>query len=261
MTRDDLLAIVERSPIAAAARDRDAWVGAFTADGTVEDPVGSRPHRGRRALERFYDTFIGPRDITFHPDVDVVSGHTVMRDLDLEVGMSPTVTMRIPAYLRYDVDTDTMRIARLQAHWELPSMAWQFARSGPAAVPVGLRLGRSLLGNQGPTGAAGFLKGAASVGNRGKRHVIGLLQDARAGNELAVRRRLGDRAVVTSGDDSRLGTSELAATLAGARWQKVIAAGRTVTVGLDHDGRRSVLLAQLGTRPTTIARLRLFGDR
>ena len=56
------------------AHDRDGWVGLFTADGVVEDPVGSRPHRGRAEIERFYDTFIGPRDITFHRDADVVVG-------------------------------------------------------------------------------------------------------------------------------------------------------------------------------------------
>ncbi|WP_428339317.1 hypothetical protein [Mycobacterium sp.] len=39
-----LLAAVERSPAAAAAHDRRGWVGLFTDDGRVEDPVGSRPH-------------------------------------------------------------------------------------------------------------------------------------------------------------------------------------------------------------------------
>ncbi|HEX2213131.1 MAG TPA: ketosteroid isomerase family protein, partial [Mycobacterium sp.] len=102
----DALAAVERSPAAFTAHDRDAWVGAFTFDGVVEDPVGSQPHRGRTALGRFYDTFIGPREITFHRDVDIVVGSTVIRDLELEVAMSAGVTMRIPAYLRYDLAGD-----------------------------------------------------------------------------------------------------------------------------------------------------------
>ncbi len=29
-------------------------------------------------------TFIGPRDITFHRDLDIVSGTVVLRDLELE---------------------------------------------------------------------------------------------------------------------------------------------------------------------------------
>ena len=39
-TRADMLATAERSPAAAGARDRKAWVGLFTSDGRVEDPVG-----------------------------------------------------------------------------------------------------------------------------------------------------------------------------------------------------------------------------
>ncbi len=68
--RAALLAAVERSPDAAAARDRAGWVGLFTADGRIEDPVGSRPHVGHAQIGRFFDTFIGPRDITFHRDLD-----------------------------------------------------------------------------------------------------------------------------------------------------------------------------------------------
>ncbi|HEY9303078.1 MAG TPA: ketosteroid isomerase family protein, partial [Mycobacterium sp.] len=84
-TESALLAAVERSPHAAAAHDRAGWVGLFTPDGRVEDPVGSRPHVGPSEIGRFYDTFIGPRDIAFHRDLDVVVGPSVVRDLDLEV--------------------------------------------------------------------------------------------------------------------------------------------------------------------------------
>ncbi|MGH3584208.1 MAG: nuclear transport factor 2 family protein, partial [Mycobacterium sp.] len=124
-TRVAVLATVEGSPAAVVAHDRARWVGLFTADGRVEDPVGSRPHVGTDQLERFYDTFIGPRTITFHRDVDVVTGgqersdpgngtggqersdpgngtggqersdpgSTVLRDLVLEVAMGDAVTM------------------------------------------------------------------------------------------------------------------------------------------------------------------------
>jgi hypothetical protein len=46
LDREHLIAAVERSPQAAAAHDRAGWVGLFTADARVEDPVGSRPHLG-----------------------------------------------------------------------------------------------------------------------------------------------------------------------------------------------------------------------
>ena len=133
-----LLAAVERSPAAAAAHDREAWVALFTQDGRVEDPVGSRPHTGPSEIARFYDTFIGPRDIGFHRDLDIVWGSSVIRDLDLEVVMGSAVTMTIPAFLRYDLrrDEGDWKIAVLRAYWELPAMVLQFLGNGVSALPA-----------------------------------------------------------------------------------------------------------------------------
>ena len=189
----EVLATVERSPAAFSVHDRDAWVGAFTYDGRVEDPAGSQPHRGQTAITRFYDTFIGPRDITFHRDADIVVGSTVIRDLELEVGMASGLTMRIPAYLRYDVvdDRGELKIAELYAFWELPAMIGQFLRNGVRSVPAGLQLSKGLLTNQGLIGTLGFLGGLRGTGPQGKRRFREFLADARAGDEVAVRRRLG----------------------------------------------------------------------
>jgi hypothetical protein len=276
-TRAEVLAIVERSPAAIGAHDREAWVGLFTPGGRVEDPVGASPHRGRAAIERFYDTFVGPRGITFHRDTDFVVGSTVVRDLDLEVSMADSLVMRIPAYLRYDVERKNverknverknveasdgeLRIARLQAHWELPAMVMQFARSGLAAVPAGLSLSRGLLANQGPGGTVGFLSGFRGVGARGKRHLTGFLDDACAGDEVAVRRRLSDRVLITLGDDDRLATSELVSRLAGAHPRKLIAAGNTVAARIESGARRQVLIAEMRSGPLAIVRIRLFTE-
>lgn len=281
-----VLATVERSPAAVAGHDREAWVGLFTADGRVEDPVGSRPHVGREQLARFYDTFIGPRTITFHRDVDIVTGglgtpaarggersdpgngtrSTVLRDLVLEVVMgsrdSASVTMHIPAILRYDVQSygGELRIAALRAYWELPAMAVQFARCGVAAVPAGLRLTATLLRNQGLVGAAGFMAGVPGVGTRGKRLVADFLADAAAGDEVAVKRRLGSTLQVTAGDDAVLPQSELVGLLAGARVRTLLAAGRAVAARLSGGGRELVLIAEFGTHPTALRRLRVFAD-
>lgn len=156
--RDELLAAVERSPQAAAAHDRAGWVGLFTGDARVEDPVGSRPQVGHEAIGRFYDTFIGPRDITFHRDLDIVSGTVVLRDLELEVAMGSAVTVFIPAFLRYDLRpvTGEWQIAALRAYWELPAMMLQFLRTGSGATRPALQLSRALLGNQGLGGTAGI---------------------------------------------------------------------------------------------------------
>ena len=262
LTRSAVLATVERSPAAAGAHDRAGWVGLFAGDGKVQDPVGSRPHVGHAEIERFYDTFIGPRDITFHRAVDIVHGHTVLRDLVLEVAMGSAVTMHIPAILRYDVHTaaspDELRIARLQAYWELPAMAWQFARNGPAAVPAALQLTRALLTNQGPSGTAGFMSGAVGAGPRGKRLIAQLIDDACAGNEVAVKRVLGPDADITAGDDARLRPTELVAALNGARRHTTIVAGGHVAVSVTGPGGDAILIADVGSRPSRVQRMRLF---
>lgn len=258
-TSTELLAAVERSPRAAGAHDRDGWVGLFASSGTVEDPVGSRPHSGRAQIERFYDTFIGPRDITFHRGADVVAGAAVIRDLTLEVRMGSTVTMMIPAYLRYDLDAD-LKIVRLQAFWELPAMVWQFVRSGVGALPAGVQLSRALVRNQGLAGTAGFLSGFGGLGGRGRRQLAGFLDDACAGDEVAVRRRLTDATLITRGDTDRMGTSELAAMLAGARWDGMIRAGRHVAARVTKNGHRGVLFGEFESRPTRIRTVRVFAE-
>ncbi|OBA79626.1 MULTISPECIES: nuclear transport factor 2 family protein [Mycobacteriaceae] len=263
-TRDDLLATVERSPAATAAHDKAAWVGLFSADGRVEDPVGSRPHVGHRAIGQFYDTFIGPRTIVFHRDADIVLGNTVVRDLELEVHMGSTVQLRIPVYLQYDVVTEgsdpSLKISRLQAFWELPGMVAQFVRCGAAALPAGLGLSAALLRNQGPGGAVGFLGGLRTGGTRAKRALTGLLADAATGDELAVKRRLSEPVQITRGSEARLSVSELVEELSGCRVQKVIAAGRYVLAGVHRDGYRGVVIAELALAGRGIIGLRLFAE-
>jgi hypothetical protein len=261
-SRADMLAAVERSPAAAGAHDRDGWVGLFTSDGRVEDPVGSRPHRGTAAIGRFYDTFIGPRDITFHRDVDVVVGTTVIRDLQLEVRMASTLTMRIPAYLRYDLEdrNGELKIAVLQACWELPAMVGQFLRNGLRAVPAGVDLSKALLTNQGLGGALGFLSGFRGVGSGSKGIVARFLDAACDGDEVGMRRRLARHVRVSSGDDLALSGAELTKHLAGARWHKLIASGYNVVAAIERDGQRSVVVGEVGSEPAALKRIRVFSE-
>ncbi len=262
VTRADLLAAVERSPQAAAAHDRRSWVGLFAADGYVEDPVGSRPHRGRDAIGRFYDTFIGPREIRFHRDVDIVLGSTVLRDLELEVTMAADLTLRIPAYLRYDLQQrdDALKIAGLRAYWELPAMVTAFLRRGLRAIPAGAQLSMGLLRNQGLTGTLGFVTALRGAGPQGRQRFAEFLDDAFAGDEVAVRRRLRKGTAITRGDDQPMSTAELLRRLAGARRHKMIGCGHTLVAAAEHAAARSVVIAEVGPMPFVINRIRYFAD-
>jgi hypothetical protein len=263
-TEAALLAAVERSPEAAAAHDRAGWVGLFTPDGRVEDPVGSRPHVGPAEISRFYDTFIGPRDIVFHRDLDVVHGPTVVRDLDLEVAMGSALTMTIPAFLRYDlreVDGE-WKIAMLRAYWELPSMMLQFLRNGASAVPATIQLSQGLIRNQRLRGAAGFAAGFRRVGSRHKKLVDTFITAVGAGDIHGAQRRLSRDATITFGDDSAASIADLAAQCPQASVPKLIAAGCTVAASISSAQGRGVMfadVARLGNkRGNQIHRIRYF---
>lgn len=271
LDREHLLAAVERSPQAAAAHDRAGWVGLFSADGRVEDPVGSRPHVGHAEIGRFYDTFIGPRDIEFHRDLDIVSGTTVLRDLELEVSMGPGVTMHIPAFLRYDLREDLRddlkeanghwRIAKLRAYWELPAMMLQFLRTGSRAASPALALSRGLLANQGLRGTAGFMAGFRRVGARHKRLAEEFLGAVARGDESAALRPLSSTAPITLGDSDGgdpLVIAELVEQLEGLSWTKVIGAGATVAVSVESARGRGIVFVDVAWPGNAINRIRYF---
>lgn len=258
--RERLLAAVERSPQAAAAHDRTGWVALFTDDGRIEDPVGSWPHVGRARIGRFYDTFIGPRDITFHRDLDIVFGTAVFRDLELEVAMGPSVTMFIPAFLRYDLReaNGEWHIAELRAYWELPAMMLQFLRTGSRAASPALQLLRGLLGNQGMGGAAGFVAGFRRVGARHQKFVETFLGAVTRRDETAAVGALASTAAISLGDSDPLDVAELMERLDGAAVTKMISAGSTVVVSLNSSHGRAIVFADVAWRANAISRIRYF---
>jgi hypothetical protein len=257
--REDLLAAVERSPQAFTVHDRDSWVGVFSTDARVEDPVGSRPHVGYEQIYRFYDTFIGPRDIKFHRDLDIVFDTVVLRDLELEVSMGSTVTMYIPAFLRYDLREANghWRIAELRAYWELPAMMLQFLRTGWRAASPALQLSRGLVVNQGLRGTAGFMAGFRRVGARHKKLAETFL-GAVARKDQPALRALSPTAPITLGDNDPLDLAELVEQLNGASWTKVISAGRTVAVSLNSGHGRGIIFADVAWRANAINQIRYF---
>ena len=265
-TDQALLAAVERSPEAAAAHDRAGWVGLFRSDGRVEDPVGSRPHSGTAEIGRFFDTFIGPREISFHRDLDVIRGSSVIRDLDLEVVMGSAVTMTIPAFLRYDLSeaAGEWKIATLKAYWELPAMMWEFLGNGVSAVPAAVQLSRGLIRNQRLRGTAGFAGGFRRVGSRHKTLVETFVNAVGRGDRFAAQQTLSSGATITFGDGDTAdpaGIAELADRCAGAKTTKVIAAGSSVAASVTAGRQRGVLFADMTRRGTGIHRIRYFPQR
>lgn len=257
----ELLAVVERSPAATGGHDRAAWVGLFTPDGRVEDPYGSRPHVGYDEIGRFYDTFIAPRQVIFHRDVDFSAGSAVVRDLALEIVMAPGVRLDVPMHLRYDLreSNGDWMIERLRAYWELPAMMVPMLRHGAKSLPPSLRLVRELLRNQGLDGCVGYLAALRRPGRSEKCAVATLLDASVAGDEMTARRMLGD-GVISDGDGKPVTVSEFVDRVRGGRWSKMIATGDTVSASIAGPTGRGVVYCETPRAATVISRVTYFGS-
>ncbi|MEV0250298.1 nuclear transport factor 2 family protein [Nocardia sp. NPDC050712] len=113
-----------KSQGAVRARDKDAWVALFAADGIVEDPIGpsgfdpeGKGHRGHEAIAAFWDKAIAKTDsIEFLFDDSFACGH--------EVAFVGRIRTRIAGQqidsegvFTYKVDADG-KILALRAFWE-----------------------------------------------------------------------------------------------------------------------------------------------
>lgn len=181
-SREALIASVNKSPQAVAVHDKKAWMEIFARYNIVEDPIGSAPQvsglfdarsgvRGKGPLSRFYDCFIAPNGIRFHVDQDLVCGFHVLRDITMEVTLSPKVVLKVPMHALYElVDEDgELKVLHLSAHWELMPMLKQQMSFGLASLGVGLALGRRMIQELGWRDTLAFLGAVRNIGSHGKR--------------------------------------------------------------------------------------------
>ncbi|MFI5353528.1 MAG: nuclear transport factor 2 family protein [Candidatus Binatales bacterium] len=178
---DQLMEVVKASPAAVARHDKQSWVALFSRHAVIEDPVGSKPHhnglhdpragvRGSAPLERFFDTFIAPNDISFHVERDVVASPFVVRDVTIELVMKAGLKVHVPMHLLYEIcDEDgAPKIAHLRAHWELVPMVRQVLANGWPGVLTMSSLGMRMAVNQGLGAILGFCRGVIGIHRAGK---------------------------------------------------------------------------------------------
>ncbi|MEV6134462.1 SgcJ/EcaC family oxidoreductase [Nocardia sp. NPDC051990] len=259
-TAKELIAAVQASPRAVAAHDKTAWVDLFAADATVNDPVGSRPHIGRAAIERFYDTFIGPNIIAFEIDHDFIGSATVVRDLLIRTTMSTGATVAVPMHLRYDLveEDGAWKISRLAAHWELAAMIVQLLRTGLPGLGAALKLGPQLIANQGFDGMFGMMQAMRSIGRAGKRAVVQVFSAAAATDISRVRRLLDERTMIELPAGTRISLEEFTNRARNMQWDKLIAAGRMVSASVRLDSAQGVAFVEFAPDSRQITAIRVF---
>lgn len=258
-SRQEKIDTVAASPAAVAAHDKAAWTGLFARDALVNDPVGSRPHRGAAAISRFYDTFIAPNDIRFEVDHDVVCGMTVVRDVVIKTRMGNGETVDVPTHIRYGLveEEGGLRICSLRAYWELMPMVWGALTSGFAGLVLYTRLSVRMLACQGLGGMLGFMRGFAGIGRRGKRRAEALLTALARGDAAAAGGVLAPEATLEYPAGTPCTAADLGSRMQGLTWTKLMAAGHCVSATVYLGEARGVALMEFDAR-RRIDRVRLY---
>lgn len=254
----DALSVVMSSPQLVGRHDKAGWLELFTPDAVIEDPVGADTYVGRARHDPFWDAFIAPNRVTFHPRRDFVSGSVVVRHVIIS-SVTPVsdTPFALPAIIEYRVDAG--RLASLRAFWE-PQRAvrWHLSQGARgiagltqhgvriiARLGVGAALGfsRAMIPKLSPTeGAALAGRLADAVGGASRDAWLALAGDAEvtvgeardaagAWEALDGTGKLEPEEVIVAGD-------HLACVLAGERAVAVIARvarGRLRSLRLVHE--------------------------
>lgn len=254
-----MLACVRASPEAVAAHNRAAWLGLFAEDAEIHDPVGSHAHSGPETIARFYDTFIAPNDVRFEVAHELACGDTVIRDVVIHTRMATGLELGVPAHIRYELtgSEDALRVRRLCAHWELPQMIGQSLRAGIKGMRSHAALSSHMLRHQGLGGMLGFMRASGGVGSRGKTRAEGCLRALRDGHCAGLSRCFGEACRIQMPGQPEASPEELAATLGGLFWEKLIAAGNCVTATIHIGEKRGIALFRFNG-PQHIEQLRIY---
>ncbi len=111
----------------AVAKDKQNWLDLFAEDAIVQDPIGKSPldpdgngHKGKEAIEKFYDTVIANGNIEFNilesiPCADECANFAEIKNI---VGDEKIETKMI---VIYRVNSDD-KIVSLRAFWDYQKM-------------------------------------------------------------------------------------------------------------------------------------------
>ncbi len=115
----------QRSMAAVAAGHRAGWIGLFTGDALVEDPVGpsmldpeGKGHRGHDGIGRFWDEYVGSVN-RYHFQVkdSFANGPCCANIATITMTLAGGATMTVDCVIIYTVNDDGL-ITSIRAHWE-----------------------------------------------------------------------------------------------------------------------------------------------
>ncbi|MCX4242633.1 nuclear transport factor 2 family protein [Paraliomyxa miuraensis] len=152
----DPLAIVEASPAAVLRKDQSGWVGLFSSDAFIEDPVGAARYTGPQRMAAFWRVFIAPqRSVVFRPRREFVSPTVVVRQVTIET-VTPVAAepLEVEAILEYRLRGSI--ITSMRAFWNPRGpVIWHLQRGLRGWLGL-VRHGGRLLTGLGPGAALAF---------------------------------------------------------------------------------------------------------
>lgn len=114
---------------AVQAGERDAWLGLFSDDTRVEDPVGHLPPIvGRAALAEFWDGAIASLgSASFDVTREWETGAEAMLLATVTISIASGASTSYDGAFNYTIDGE-FKISSLRAFWDLPAVGAALAR-------------------------------------------------------------------------------------------------------------------------------------
>ena len=113
------------------SKDREGWLALMAEDVCIEDPIGQAPTnpsgngvKGKQAVGAFYDTNIGPNQLTVETHESRTAGNESAHVLTLRTHFSNGVTAIVRGLFTYEVN-DTGKLTNLRGYWEMDDMRFE----------------------------------------------------------------------------------------------------------------------------------------
>ncbi len=107
---------------------KQQWLALFADDAIIEDPIGPSPvdpagtgHRGKQAIDAFWDLFIAPHQLKFDIERSYAAGNEVAFVGAVTASMDGRTLARVEGVFTYTVNA-TGKIVAYRAYWEFERM-------------------------------------------------------------------------------------------------------------------------------------------
>lgn len=112
--------------------NKEAWLALYADDAVVQDPVGPSPfdpagegHRGKAAIEKFWDMVIGPSKLTINAHLRIPSGENAVAVHQTAINnMAPGMQTEVDMIAVYELNEEGL-IKRMSAFWSWDEMERQ----------------------------------------------------------------------------------------------------------------------------------------